>query len=1250
MKRRSNALIHSLLSLFLIFSLLPMGQAAAAVPLTDDFSTYTLSSFPGGSSAYWSVNSSTAAANKIWKVQSVGGDQALANTDTTTTSYQLYNEALNYYDGSVSVAFQLTDPKTTKAGFVLRNVDNGDRYLADVTVNSSSSPTKTRLEIKKYNNGNGSTSVSIGSADYTGFITANHWYVIEVTIDSANQKITTNLYDANQTTHAKTGSNIVNTVSSTGAGTGISQFDNTFMLKAAKLGLYAVGNVLFDDFTVPSTFASAPALSITSASTSAVALSWSQTNGSTTYTVKKSSDPAGVWNIVNPTSVPSLSGTSTVGFQSTTVGVTCSNNICTYTDTGSFSSGNTYYYAVADNNQNAYFVFKSVSYGPGGLKGISDNGQVALSWNAVTNATSYNVYRSDTSGGNFTQIASNLSSPSYLDTGLTNGTPYYYTVTWSNAAIGESLKSSEATATPNMLQPPVVGASSGNQKVGLFWNTVAGATYYVVNRSLDNGITYQPLATIPVAVTESTYLDTGLTNGTTYKYNVVASDGSISSSSNTVRIIPQPLTAPASVTAAPGNTTANLTWSTVTGATYYNLKRSTTAGGSYTTVGTVTPSASVSSVTYTDTLLTNGITYYYIVTAGNRVEESTNSAEVNVKPFTALPAPTGLKATASLAQVSLVWDSVAGATGYNVLRSTTPQSGYAPLATVTGTTYMDISVQYGTTYYYTVQSVINSVPSDTYLQTETSAAVPKLTLTATNSIADGSVSLSWPAVTGAASYNIKRGGTTGGPYTKIGTVTSTVYTDLTPVLSVANYYVISPVVNGVEGANSSEASIVPQKQSTPSGGGGSSNGGSSSSDQGIAYVNRDKNGNVSLDVQETSDKDGDKTLTKVSVNTDSFLRGIDAVKDADAGKQKIRIQVEGKEPISILELPADGIVKAQQSASGTVLSIKANGTTYDLPIKAIDAAALAKSLGVDPRDVTIVVRIETVSGKLSQDVNDTASRGGMKLLGSIVDYSLVARAGKNEKEISDFKGIYVPRTITLSATADGSTTTAVRYDAKTGKFMFVPATFKQSSGKTEVTMKRPGNSIYTVIQNKRTFDDLSGHWAKADVELLTSKLVVDGASETTFAPNQSVTRAEFASMLVRALGLNTVKEGSFKDVAATDWFAEAVNTAAKASLVTGFENNTFRPNDTITREQIAVMIARAAEFAGKKPKEGKDSADKFKDSTTVSSWAKASVSAAVDAKIVNGTTDNTFAPAANATRAEATVMLKRLLQYVQFIN
>ncbi len=343
---------------------------------------------------------------------------------------------------------------------------------------------------------------------------------------------------------------------------------------------------------------------------------------------------------------------------------------------------------------------------PTGLLATAGNAEVSLTWSASSGATGYYVQRATVSGGPFTQVAV-PSANSYTNSGLTNGTTYYYVVSAFNSA-GQSANSSQASATPIAPATPPTAptglqATAGNTQVSLVWTASAGATSYHVKRSTINGGPYTQVS----APTATNFTDLGLTNGTAYFYVVSAlnSAGESANSSQVSATPVAPVTPPAAPTglqATAGNTQVSLTWTASTGAMSYHVKRSTTSGGPYTQVAAPTTTSD------TDTGLTNGTTYYYVVSALNSAGESANSPQVSATPAApAAPpaAPTGLQATAGNAQVNLTWSASVGAASYHVKRTTTNGGPYTQVAAPTTTSDADTGLTNGTTYYYVVSAL-----------------------------------------------------------------------------------------------------------------------------------------------------------------------------------------------------------------------------------------------------------------------------------------------------------------------------------------------------------------------------------------------------------------------------------------------------------------------------------------------------------------------------------------------------------------
>ncbi|UKS25920.1 S-layer homology domain-containing protein [Paenibacillus sp. HWE-109] len=352
-----------------------------------------------------------------------------------------------------------------------------------------------------------------------------------------------------------------------------------------------------------------------------------------------------------------------------------------------------------------------------------------------------------------------------------------------------------------------------------------------------------------------------------------------------------------------------------------------------------------------------------------------------------------------------------------------------------------------------------------------------------------------------------------------------------------------------------------------------------------------------------------------------------------------------------VSLPASVLIEGMKN-SNAVIRIYSDKESYFLPLNVLNFDEIARSLGTDSSKVTFHVNISVAGNDLEKQIQESAGKKGASSLGHSVDFSIVAEGNGQTKELKDFGTNYVNRSISYTGTVDPKTSTGVLYDPTEQEISFVPSVFGENAeGKQQVTIKRNGNSIYGVVTSSKTFNDVKSHWAKSDIELLASKLVVSGATDSDFAPDHAITRAEFATLLVRALALTAdASAASFKDVQATDWYAGSIGAAVKSKLVSGYEDGTFQPNAQITREQMAVMVAKALSAAGLTVDSQPELLNKFTDNSQISDWAKASVSQSVKAGIISGMTDTTFVASANASRAQAAVMLKRLLQYAKFIN
>ncbi|WP_274364214.1 S-layer homology domain-containing protein [Paenibacillus thermotolerans] len=388
---------------------------------------------------------------------------------------------------------------------------------------------------------------------------------------------------------------------------------------------------------------------------------------------------------------------------------------------------------------------------------------------------------------------------------------------------------------------------------------------------------------------------------------------------------------------------------------------------------------------------------------------------------------------------------------------------------------------------------------------------------------------------------------------------------------------------------------------------------------------------------------------------------ISAAEDGTVSQEELAKELDSNVTVAI-ELPAGGLVKLpakvlKAAKQNRILALNNKGIALELPLKVLNFAELEKATGAKQEELFIHAKVAPVSGEAWSRLKEQARSIGATLESQPAEFALKAVGNTgNSVPIDDFGRTYVKRTLPLETTAGADQLTGVYYNESVSSFSFVPTKFATDGNGRIVTatLQRPGNSIYAVLKHDKTFNDTASHWAEDDIHLMASKLIIEGVSSLRFEPNRDITRAEFAALLVRSLGLTASGGGGekFSDVSNNKWYAEVVQTASEAGLINGYPDGTFGPDRTITRAEMAAMIARALAFAGMNTTitdaEAQSHIGKFTDHNELP-WASHDWAVAIRAGIVTGMTDSTLAPRDNATRAQAAVMLKRLLAHITFI-
>jgi hypothetical protein len=228
-------------------------------------------------------------------------------------------------------------------------------------------------------------------------------------------------------------------------------------------------------------------------------------------------------------------------------------------------------------------------------------------------------------------------------------------------------------------------------------------------------------------------------------------------------------------------------------------------------------------------------------------------------------------------------------------------------------------------------------------------------------------------------------------------------------------------------------------------------------------------------------------------------------------------------------------------------------------------------------------------------------------------------------EIQSF-GSYVD---ILAPLADGQKiTTAVRV-GEDGSIIHIPTEVTVIGGAYYARIHSLVTGVFALIWNPLEMDDVASHWSKDGVNDMASRLVVSGIGNNLFAPDRDITRAEFAAILVRGLGLlRGVGSQSFTDVPGNAWYAEYIETAVSCGLIYGYGDGRFGPGDTITREQAMAMLVRAMGLTGLdgavSDSELNSILSAYTDSGGLSNYARAAAAGCIKTGVILGRTRALF--------------------------
>ncbi len=286
------------------------------------------------------------------------------------------------------------------------------------------------------------------------------------------------------------------------------------------------------------------------------------------------------------------------------------------------------------------------------------------------------------------------------------------------------------------------------------------------------------------------------------------------------------------------------------------------------------------------------------------------------------------------------------------------------------------------------------------------------------------------------------------------------------------------------------------------------------------------------------------------------------------------------------------------------------------------------TLNVETPLATVVIPNDAV-GELSSKGKDTV---GVTVEKSNDDVKITIQA--DSKDVGTLSG--VKASIPTDKTGSGNVAVIMNPDGT--ETVVKKAMVKDG----RIVVPIGGSATVRIADRSKSFDDTNGHWANDSIGFVTSRDLFNGVSETEFAPNAQMTRAMLVTVLHRLEDNPESAASNFEDVPDGTWYTDAVAWAAANSIVNGKSANSFAPNDSITREQLAAILYRYAKNLGMDTSVS-GSLTRFSDANTISSYATEAVTWVVGAGIINGKTSTTIDPQGDATRAEVSTMLMRLV-------
>lgn len=369
------------------------------------------------------------------------------------------------------------------------------------------------------------------------------------------------------------------------------------------------------------------------------------------------------------------------------------------------------------------------------------------------------------------------------------------------------------------------------------------------------------------------------------------------------------------------------------------------------------------------------------------------------------------------------------------------------------------------------------------------------------------------------------------------------------------------------------------------------------------------------------------------------------------GTASLAFEVPQTERAAYVSVPLSPLMAAVNRNKNAEFAIRYGEHLYTIPLDKMDTTSLYQSLRADSSAISLVFRLEKVPTGTYSSLEQKLQNNKIQGITSLVDIRLVAVANENYSSPAEITapGVYSVRT---TSTLNEPQVSLARLELTYGDAAYLPTSFSKAGSYTVLQAATEGNQVIGAYLSLRTFYDMNTHWSRSAVSELTTKNIIDTSYGSSYKPEQNITRAEFAIMLSRGLGLQGSREMAqrFRDVQPSTQTGDYIGAAAKAGIITGNTDATFRPNANITREQMAIMMVRALEYTGNPVTLNGTPASTlavFKDKNKIQS--PEFVAKANQSGIILGVSAGVFQPQGNATRGQAAIMLQRMLKKAGYL-